>query len=195
MRVLVTILHSSNAPNFVSQTNDLASWIQEIVNASFALQQVRPLSPPVTLLLIQRRQPNMLFPNYFNQTTFSDAASVALLASVSYRLASLSLSNTTIAAAERSRLALYPLVNPTTGVLLPVVNPLSYTLEGTLSPEGQAFILLMEASWRDWVGGGGVSTGGGSTGFGAGISAASGRKENVWGTGGMLLAAGVVWVT
>ena len=26
-----------------------------------------------------------------------------------------------------------------------------YSNEGTYSPEGQAFVLLMEAAWRDWV--------------------------------------------
>lgn len=38
------------------------------------------------------------------------------------------------------------------------MNPNSYTQEGTQSPEGQAFLLLMEAAWRDWIGGGGVSS-------------------------------------
>lgn len=37
------------------------------------------------------------------------------------------------------------------GWLTPVVNPHSYGKEGAESPEGQAFVLEMQAAWRDWV--------------------------------------------
>lgn len=78
------------------------------------------------------------------------------MTSVSYRLAQLGLSMVTIPAAERARQTIYASINSKTGVLRPVVNPNAYPYEGTESPEGQAFILLMEAAWRDWVGGGGI---------------------------------------
>lgn len=37
------------------------------------------------------------------------------------------------------------------GWLTPVVNPYSYGAQGSQSPEGQAFILELQAAWRDWV--------------------------------------------
>ena len=40
------------------------------------------------------------------------------------------------------------------GWLTPVVNPLQWGVEGSESPEGQAFVLEMQAAWRDWVAGG-----------------------------------------
>ena len=39
----------------------------------------------------------------------------------------------------------------TDGWLTPVVDPYSVVDQGQTSPEGQAFILLMQAAWRDWV--------------------------------------------
>lgn len=97
-------------------------------------------------------------PNYFNSTdTFSDAASTALLAATSYRLASLALGASTIPLASAARLAIYAAVNATTGVLSPVVDPLNFPAQGTLSPEGEAFVLIMEASFRDYLSLGGPS--------------------------------------
>jgi hypothetical protein len=37
------------------------------------------------------------------------------------------------------------------GWLTPVVNPLSFGQEGQNSPEGQAFVLELQAAYRDWV--------------------------------------------
>ncbi|KAH7886788.1 Six-hairpin glycosidase-like protein [Phlebopus sp. FC_14] len=37
------------------------------------------------------------------------------------------------------------------GWLTPVVDPYAYPSEAQNSPEGQAFILSMQAAWRDWV--------------------------------------------
>jgi hypothetical protein len=36
------------------------------------------------------------------------------------------------------------------GWLTPVVNPESYGAQGSESPEGQAFVLEMQAAWQDW---------------------------------------------
>jgi len=32
-----------------------------------------------------------------------------------------------------------------------VVNPHEFGVEGSESPEGQAFVLLMQSAWGDWV--------------------------------------------
>ncbi|KAL8280717.1 hypothetical protein RQP46_007040 [Phenoliferia psychrophenolica] len=143
LRVHGTISHSSYANRYASQLADLASWSAEIVNAAFALQQS-----------------NGLFPNYFNSntSTFSDASSTALLTASYYRLALLANSSSsvlspstlpTLSKAEKSRGAVYTAVSTSTGILSPVVDPLKYSMQGTESPEGQAFVLLMESAWRD----------------------------------------------
>jgi hypothetical protein len=47
-------------------------------------------------------------------------------------------------------------IDPLTGWLHGVVNPIDFTTTGpdVQSPEGQAFVLLMHAAWRDWKAGG-----------------------------------------
>ena len=37
------------------------------------------------------------------------------------------------------------------GWLTPVVDPYDFSDQGQTSPEGQAFILAMQAAWRDWA--------------------------------------------
>jgi hypothetical protein len=37
------------------------------------------------------------------------------------------------------------------GYLRPVVNPNSFRIQGNVSAEGQAFIIELQAAWRDWV--------------------------------------------
>lgn len=106
--------------------------------------------------------------NYLNDTnTFYDAASAALMASSVYRLAVLSKCYTHLPAAELFRSALINNTastsitlpsprNDTVGIdkdgwLTPVVNPLSFAVVGSQSPEGESFVLLMEAARSDWV--------------------------------------------
>ena len=35
--------------------------------------------------------------------------------------------------------------------LTPVVNPHQFGVQGSKSPEGQAFVVEMQAAWNDWV--------------------------------------------
>lgn len=37
------------------------------------------------------------------------------------------------------------------GWLTPVVNPEDWSSSGAQSPEGQAFVVEMQAAWQDWV--------------------------------------------
>lgn len=162
LRVYATILRSSYASQFSSQLSDLSSWVQEIVTAAFALQRVRDPSPsssndlPTNSPFPPPNQSDGFLPNYFdsNTTTFSDASSTALLAATYYRLLFLSQNSSstlpTSSVVDISRQAVYNGVSATTGILTPVVNPLAYSAQGTQSPEGEAFVLLMESAWRDW---------------------------------------------
>ncbi|KAG1824531.1 Six-hairpin glycosidase-like protein [Suillus subaureus] len=153
IRVLGTIQRSPYANSLKSQQNDLARWADEIHGAMYS-----------------HINSNGLFYNYAdNNTTFYDASSTALLASTVYRLSLLGNIHTYIPLAEQARNALLLLLAPFTtstalsatmsgllhftpeGWLTPVVNPYSYDEQGSDSPEGQAFILELQAAWRDWI--------------------------------------------
>ncbi|KAI0314932.1 Six-hairpin glycosidase-like protein [Amylostereum chailletii] len=70
------------------------------------------------------------------------------------------------------------------GWLTPVVNPNSFGDEGSDSPEAQAFVLMMQSAWRDWVAAGAV-----------GANGALGRHEGVatWGSVWLALLI-VLWI-
>jgi hypothetical protein len=97
---------------------------------------------------------------------FDDASSSALLASTVYRLSLLTgKSSPYIPQAERTRLALFSSTSTSTstvvfsntphftsdGWLTPVVDPDEISKEGAESPEGEAFVLMLYAAWRDWA--------------------------------------------
>jgi hypothetical protein len=115
-----------------------------------------------------------------SNNNFDDASSSALLAATVYHLALLTGNKTFIPQAERTRAALfaangtsapsspssssssnsssapassvftYTPYFTTAGWLSPVVDPLNVASEGSQSPEGQAFVLMLHAAWRDW---------------------------------------------
>ena len=81
-----------------------------------------------------------------------------------YRLALLANVHTFVPMAEQSRQALFaPSSDPSSnngsslahftsdGWLTPVVNPENVGQEGSHSPEGQAFVVQLDAAYRDWV--------------------------------------------
>lgn len=100
-----------------------------------------------------------LFHNYADNTsTFLDASSTALLASTVYRLSLLCDIHTYLPQAEFARKSLSSPANNSgllhftkNGWLTPVVDPYSYPDQGKDSPEGEAFVISMQAAWRDWV--------------------------------------------
>ncbi|KAG5651115.1 hypothetical protein H0H81_009802 [Sphagnurus paluster] len=153
LRVLGTIKNSQYANTLKPQQKDLAAWVLEIHGAMYP-----NLDPS-----------SSLFPNYASQpasapNNFLDASSTALLASTVYRLSLLWGTHKYLPYAERTRHALSaPNTNTSApsnmtllhidagGWLTPVVNPHSYGQEGAQSAEGQAFVVEMQAAWRDWV--------------------------------------------
>ena len=102
---------------------------------------------------------NGLLRNYqADPSWFGEIAATALLASVPYRLALLLPSHADVLErhlqwAEDSRKAVMRCVDEETGNVAPVVNPMTPLDREPLevSPEGQAFVLLLHASHRDWV--------------------------------------------
>ncbi|KAB5588393.1 hypothetical protein CTheo_8168 [Ceratobasidium theobromae] len=142
MRVLATIKTSSLSNQFTAEQANLEGWVYEIVYNVWKYQQ-----PNGTLL------------NYAtDNTSFADSASTALLAATTYRLAThLETSNggnrmnitSALSAAGRAR-ALVSKSIDLDGWLLNVVNPWNFPVRGTKSAEGQAFVLSLEAAYRDY---------------------------------------------
>ncbi|GAA5911097.1 hypothetical protein JCM5296_002458 [Sporobolomyces johnsonii] len=184
LRVAATLGRSVFAQEFESEVADLQSWVNEIVTGAWRMPQTT----------------DGLVHNYLDDaSTFGDAAATALLTAATFRLASIgSNSNGTsvtplLVAAETAYQTLTS-TNSTSlhvspeGVLSPVVDPVSYgeQLEvGGVSPEGEAFVLLMESARRDWIEAGGdlagLGVGGSAQGGGGGqTSGARGRERGIW---------------
>ncbi|GAA5837983.1 hypothetical protein JCM11251_006816 [Rhodosporidiobolus azoricus] len=167
LRVVATLVNADAdwEDSFENQARDLAGWAREIVEASWALP---------------RR--NGLLHNYLNETsTFADASSTALMIASTYRLAALASEHSELSSSAPSAQALSTAESAyltltsgsgdhisSSGVLSPVANPMEYSSQlqnvdsdggGNISPEGEAFILNMEAARRDFIQEGGkVST-------------------------------------
>ncbi|KZP16457.1 hypothetical protein FIBSPDRAFT_865964 [Athelia psychrophila] len=173
LRVLGTIQNSAFAKPLAAQQTDLAHWAGEVLGGMYALLDA-----------------TAVFKNYPDQDlapadaaagvggNFYDAAGTALLASAAYRLSLLAGVHTYTAHAEASRTALFATAANSTqqhftagGWLTPVVNPNQYTFEldqsgGAGSPESAAFVVELDAAWRDWVAAGSKGANGSARGVG-----------------------------
>jgi hypothetical protein len=112
-----------------------------------------------------------LLPNYFlgdSPSNFADAASTALIAASAYRLSVLWGVNKWIPFAESARQELFgrnstdELKHFDNGWLTPVVNPYDVGSQGSQSPEAQAFVLELQAAWKEWSAAG-VKSGNGAS--------------------------------
>lgn len=86
-------------------------------------------------------------------TSFGDTSSTALLASSTYRLAALTDNSTHIPAANLALNLIESSVD-SDGWLLNTVDPYTFSVPsapGVHSPEGQAFVLLLQSAWRDYI--------------------------------------------
>jgi len=158
LRVLLTINKSVFASQFAPQVNDLVSWVSEIVNGAMPYQQLNA---------------SALIRNYINESTFLDAAGTTLLAASTYRLASLGQGTAQLARAETYYQTLESERLNGTGWLQPVVNPNAYASQGTYSPEGQSFVLMLAAARRDYLAGNVTSSANSSQSTTPSLSAAS----------------------
>ncbi|KAI4518693.1 hypothetical protein K525DRAFT_288094 [Schizophyllum commune Loenen D] len=144
LRILATIQHSIYAPLMLKEQADLTAWIKEIHTAVFPhLDDTR------------------IFLNYVDapitdDNNFYDAAGTALLATTVYRYALMTGDTTHIPYAQVIREELsrkngteYAHFTPE-GVLKPVVNPHDYSYQGDASAEGQAFIMMLDAVYKEW---------------------------------------------
>ncbi|KIM24693.1 hypothetical protein M408DRAFT_26810 [Serendipita vermifera MAFF 305830] len=143
LRVMGTYRASSKAGDYQDKQNTLVSWVEEIVEGMYSHT---------------RDDSNALFRNYPDQSSsFYDASSTALMAAVTYRLAILTEGGSVkhIPDAERARKALCkdagdPGSHIVDGWLSPVVDPHNFPVQGSQSPEGQAFVVSMIAAYKAW---------------------------------------------
>ncbi|KAJ9091754.1 hypothetical protein QFC19_008964 [Naganishia cerealis] len=153
MRVLATIQKSPFSDQMSSQRADLQAWSEEIINAAKS-----------------RTAKDGLVRNYIdNSSTFEDTAGSTLLAAVAYRLATMNLTTAHVGFANQIHSTVAARHINSTGYLTGAVDPLSFGKQGTYSPEGQAFVLLMQAAYKDYISGGGEDkTSAATSGKGAG---------------------------
>ncbi|EEB98710.1 hypothetical protein MPER_01734, partial [Moniliophthora perniciosa FA553] len=131
-----TIEHSSVAKKFTSHRSNLTDWVQEIISSAWKYQT----------------KDGALFNVIDDSTTFIDTSATALLASVTYRMAMYTNDTTHIANADRA-LALVQDNVDESGWLQQTVDPYTFSTpskSGSHSPEGQAFVLMLHAAWRDY---------------------------------------------
>lgn len=136
LRVLETIRKSDLEDQFYDQQLNLTIWIGEILTGAWKYQKE-----------------NGTLYNYIDEEdSFADTASTALLAASTYRLAMISGVSAYISAADRA----FELIDKSVdedGWLQNTVDPLSFStpsVSGTHSPEGQSFVLLLQAAYRDY---------------------------------------------
>jgi len=136
LRVLATIRQSRVASQMISQQSDLKHWVGEILDGAWSFQQANG-----TLL------------NYLDQPdSFADSASTALMAASTFRFARITCNNTHIPAAILALQLVQDSIDDQ-GWLLNTVDPLTFSspsAPGQHTPEGQSFVLLLEAAVADW---------------------------------------------
>ncbi|PPR02489.1 hypothetical protein CVT24_002038 [Panaeolus cyanescens] len=134
LRVLSTLNHSSDARQFAGQQANLTAWIDEILETSWSYQGA-----------------NGTLHNVIDDpSTFGDTASTALMAATTYRMAIFKNSTTLIPNADRAFKLINDSITPE-GWLRNSVNPITFhdiLPDSEHSPEGQAFVLLLEAAKR-----------------------------------------------
>ncbi|KAG2155213.1 Six-hairpin glycosidase-like protein [Suillus bovinus] len=169
LRVLGTIQHSPYENSLKSQQDNLAHWVYEIHRAMFSHINSNGLfynyadnnstfyDASSTALLASTVYRLSLLGNIHTYIPLAEQVRKALLASAG-TIVSITTTSTTPASSATST-ALSGTATTTSGLLhftpegwlTPVVNPYSYGAQGSDSPEGQAFILELQAAWRDWV--------------------------------------------
>ncbi|KAG2148973.1 Six-hairpin glycosidase-like protein [Suillus clintonianus] len=168
IRVLGTIQRSPYANMLKSQQTDLANWVSEIHGAmythinsnglfyNYADNSTTFYDTSSAALLASTVYRLSLLSNVYTYIPLAEQVRKALLATAG---AIISITNTSTSPAPSTTSA-PPATGTTTpgmlhltseGWLTPVVNPYAYGAQGSDSPEGQAFILEMQAAWRDWV--------------------------------------------
>ncbi|KAF5311320.1 hypothetical protein D9611_012546 [Ephemerocybe angulata] len=155
LRVYATIKNSEFAGSMKNEMNDLKTWVEEVHIAMYS-----------------QLDSSNVFTNYADQSptsarNFYDASSTALMAGTVFRYM-VEMRDKKYKYMDRAQTAWDTLfaTNSTNldngdnfigyshftedGWLTPTVNPNDYSIQGTHSPEGQAFVVMLHAARRDW---------------------------------------------
>jgi len=153
MRVLSTLNHTKDGRHFSAQQADLTEWIDEILEESWSHQVfVFPCCGlHGRLKLVPSQGADGALHNVIDDpTSFTDTASTALLASVTYRMTMFKKDASLILPANKA-FALIEKKIDRNGWLQGAVDPLTFhspLAAGQHTPEGQAFVLLLQAAWK-----------------------------------------------
>ncbi|KAI6144251.1 Six-hairpin glycosidase-like protein [Pisolithus tinctorius] len=181
LRVLSTIKQSQFSTSMMSQQQDLADWVQEIHDGMYSYLDSSGLfhnyadnsstftdasstallaSTVYRLSLLWGVDKHIPVAELCRRTLSAPAGSAANISTGGTGTVSVPSSTTT---PTPTPTASAPYASSTaTGIpgllhftpdgwLTPVVNPYSYPDQGQQSPESEAFVIAMQAAWRDWV--------------------------------------------
>jgi hypothetical protein len=149
LRILSTMNHTTGGISLLGQQANLTQWINEILVASWG-HQVRPCTSVATLLYLRVFRMTMDHFLMTDPTSFSDMSATALLASVTYRMAVFPKNTSLIEPAIRALSIVKEHVD-VDGWLQNTTDPITFQTPlpaGQHSPEGQAFVLLLQAAWQ-----------------------------------------------
>lgn len=133
LRVLATIDRSQFKDDMAAQRSDLQAWAAEILSATRNVPRI-----------------DDLIHNYMdNSASFPDATATALLSAAGLRMSTMNLTNEYVDMSTTLLGAVSKQVNET-GFLKNVTDPYSFSKPGNYSGEGQSFVLMAYAAFRDW---------------------------------------------
>lgn len=135
LRVAATIRRSEFSGDMQDQVNDLAAWVGEIVDAAKS-----------------RVTSSGLVRNYItDQSSFPDTAGSTMLAYSAFRLSTMGFTNDHTGFANQVHSTVVGRHLADNGTLTDAVDPLVWDRLGTAgSPEGQSFVLLMQAAYNEY---------------------------------------------
>jgi len=132
-RVLQTMAKSKCARSLIGDMWGLAGWITEMMTGVWKHQD----------------HTGGIRNRVNNATDFLDSSSTALFAAATYRLAVLTGDCDMVSNAEKAFDYIATKI-ASDGTLQQTVDPFHWDILGTQSPEGQAFVLLLQAAYRDY---------------------------------------------
>lgn len=164
LRVAATIQRSEFSGDMEQQTNDLAGWAGEIINAAKS-----------------RTTSSGLVRNYITDpSSFPDTAGSAMLAYSAYRLSTMGFTSDHTGFANQIHSTVVQKHLAENGTLTETVDPLVWDRQGTEgSPEGQSFVLLLQAAYGEFRSTGGSDDTTGRDEDNSGVAVVLGGK-GVW---------------
>ncbi|KAF1951901.1 Six-hairpin glycosidase [Byssothecium circinans] len=142
-RVLATMKKSPLASQTTVEQGQLTGYIKEIIDGSIKFDT----------------DSSGLLRNYLNDTTWwGEISGTSLLAATALRMAKLepqTFGKSYVDWAEKKKNVVDGKINTSNGIVAPAIDPLDWHNRNqylTGSPEGQSFVVLLHAAWRDLKG-------------------------------------------